>query len=54
MNEWSAWMVWSWDMQPIVEAIFPEEIDALRYAVGLGNYAKVTRVFDGDLREQLK
>lgn len=51
--EWGCWVVYHFDMGVHVDAIFPEEIDALRYAVDQGFTQKVKRVTAGDITDQL-
>lgn len=52
-DDWGVWIVYSYDMTTHVDAIYPNEIDALRHAVGSG-YQKVQRITAGDIREQIQ
>lgn len=53
MNDqtWTAWICWDYsDMTPRVHAIFPDEIDALRFAVDSAYPClKVVQVTAGEL-----
>lgn len=51
---WGVWVVYDWDMNYHISAIFPDELEARRYAGDAGYYLRVKRVTAGDLTEQLK
>jgi hypothetical protein len=52
IEDWGVWVVYGYDINEQVEAIFPDEIDALRHAVGRSMYVK--RIGRGEVRPQLK
>lgn len=48
---WGCWIVYHTDMGEHIDAIFPEEIDALRFSVKQG-FSHVKRVVAGDVTDQ--
>jgi hypothetical protein len=53
VSECEFWVVWDLDQGPRVQAVYTEEIDALRFAVNQGYGLKVTGISPGEIREQL-
>lgn len=54
MDEWEAWIVYQWDMRLCVDAVFPTELDALRFATNNGFSQRVARVVAGDIPDQVR
>lgn len=52
-SEWGVWIVYDFDMGYHVRAIFPQEIDALRFAQEDGYFQYVKWVTAGELTDQL-
>lgn len=53
-DAWGCWVVYYFDMGEHIDAVFPGEIEALRYAVKTGCGWHVKFVTAGEVRGQLK